>query len=1060
MFFFFLLFPFLILGKLPPDEHICLQTYYVDQIGRADINFQVAFFGISLEGAGYNETEIVLSNRNAIKMASPLWFHFIDNHYHYLPFKRAVFNFSHFAKFSPKSLFIPSVNFLTLRPIIFNITNIHQTDNLYISEAYTTSCNVILEQFQPRYLKPDETLSITIYICPTEPAPASAIIMVVTSSGTLPYYVAYKPIITQKDFAHQMIYHQCLVQKTNFTVRTPPTINSRIISVIYDSILFDPFRSSAERKFIHFALQPINSGTYFSFMTFVCHNDMVKVLPFFLIVSTKFLQPYYPILLIDMVTSPTETAEADIKLVNPTHLQFTIISATLDKNAPSNIKVELHSHPIICTRNSYVVIGKVVVSGAKQGDINTVLTINYEGNVESRITQSIDLHVRGCVMYGSLEPSEPRVNLLQTSQDLHRIHFTNHFPVPVVIISARTDSTLFRVQGFTPSIVQPGCVSEDIIVKFTYKMATSSFETILTVETNATNHQIPISGYNGQLTIATSNATISSDTHIFKSLGKVLVSSTTNFTFYIRNPNPVGYVMSDYNATPGIVVNGFWLGNESAPLRDHQMLPYSTEQINLFVGFNKVQHNKPRNDTISIGTPDSYVQITLQWTPMNGGFYITANLPGVLIFGCTYKTEIFVNSSYSVSLKLRNLTTNVPIFNLYTNAPFIRSGVVTIIGNASFTLTTEMFRNTRISAIFNSSLSWVAQKRKWNKLWASQLVYEIPISLVFKGNSYVRSILQLTIIPPIFPDLRYNYGYILPYCEMHGHIVHHNFLNTSVTYRFHSIDNAKSDYETAISPPNSDITFNFTLIATKIGVNFYKIPITTNASHPFFIMIKAEVVTPNVLFVDYFGEKIDTIQFHAEDDFRKTVWAKSVYLQNNGKTDVEIGQFFVRSKMFKISRACDKIIRQNETCRVDIHALLKHLKNQTEESNLSLYVHGLRLTCKISVTLGDKAMRKLEIIRTINFIIVIIIALLFPIYDIYTYYKKLSKLYNDLEIRFANFHAEVDKLSVSMKSSIATQAVIKHEEVSMGSWIQASEVHQYITSEAIESLEEILNNIT
>lgn len=237
---------------------------------------------------------------------------------------------------------------------------------------------------------------------------------------------------------------------------------------------------------------------------------------------------------------------------------------------------------------------------------------------------------------------------------------------------------------------------------------------VLTVGTNMTNIDIPIRTYNGQITIFDNPDENSFETGITKSLGKILAGSTTNFTFYIRNPNPVEFFVKDYNATPGINVNGFWRGNMSSPLRNHVMQPFSIEEFSMYVTFGHVKSSKQRNDSISIGSDGaSSVQVKFSWTPILGKFIIHSTLPRNLRFGRFYQSKISVTSTYPVTVKLHEITTSIhsnendqnkniksdsdyynyepPIYINY-ETPFLRPGVLTPCGNFSFIFDSRMLK--------------------------------------------------------------------------------------------------------------------------------------------------------------------------------------------------------------------------------------------------------------------------------------------------------------------------------------------------------------------------------
>ena len=1040
---------------------ICLQTCHIDYFGRVEYRFNFTYAGKFLGENELNMSRLISSNKYPIKPTSPSWLYFIDQNYHYLPLKNIVFNYSKMINFYPASIMINNCEFLTTKTIFLKIVNVYD-ENITIKDAYTTSRNIIMQQFEPILIEPGHEILFLFSICPTSVKSFACHIMFVTSQGIIPFFITgnVNSSDVQKDYEHPTVFHACSQAQSIFSYRVPFVGFS---AILYDIFLFqDPLPLISGRS-IEFSLpkKSLNNGMYFTFLHFMTDYLLAaRSSPLLYIVSPNFIQPYYPILLIGLVTSPTDSSVISIKLVNPTNSNFKINSATLAKNAPSNIQVEFVAHSMIFTQNSHLDIGYVTVYGNKQGEIDTTLIVKYSEENEDNNEKSVEIPIHASVLYGSFEPNETIINFLQTDNHVHNIHFINNFNVPVVILSVYTDSNLFSVSNFKPTIVFPGCKSEDIAIHFIYKAPSVSFEATLIVETNATNHKIPIHGYNRQLKISTNSSITPTSTKIFLKLGKVFVKSTEEHAFYIHNPNPVDYLVQDFNVTPGLLVTGYWMNNQEAPLRDHYISPRSTDNITLLITFKDIQLSKPRNDTIFIGNGGSFIQIIVQWTPISGSFYLTSTAPFRLTLGNTYHGQLYLNSTYGVTTKLKELYSPYSDILISPLTPFIKPNTSIPVGNFSLTINSHAFQGTSLMDIFNPLLSHEEQSKLWTAHWGNKVSVNIPLFFRFKKNSKIMVHMAYEVVPFFFMDVFKTIGYLLPYVTIHNSVEIRNVLNTSLKLYFHYIKYIKADTESTIIPGNSVKTINYSIIPKFFGVQNFKIPITTNASHPFFIFIKAEVVPPNVTFVDYFGEHVNTVEFISENDIRNHTWIKSIFLKNNGKTDVEIGQIFVRSKLFKITRNCDTILKRNETCRIDINVLLKFLRNPKESYNMSLYVYGQQLDCKLSIKLGNEAMRKLETSRMINFVLIVSFSLALPIFEIYVSLKKQSILSSDIDSRLDNFSKEVERLSVSHKTSIATQAVVKHEEVSSGAWIQATEVHQFITSEAFDFLEEILNSLS
>lgn len=1047
----------------PNQTPFLLQTYYIDHIGRSDIRYQPGYSVSTLNDLGFNENEIFKSNKHKIKFSVPYWFHFIGNHFHYLPLTRTIFNYSEIVQFDPPYFQKNFIPYLTL--VSGNVTVMNkQSKKITILDAFTSSTNIIIERIEPTSLEPGDSLTIYFYLIHVDHPPQfSNLILISSNMGTFPYYVTCTmDITTRPDIPIQTIFHQSTVVNSNISIRIPSSIDLSSSSMIYDALIFDTNLLLRNTQHNSFHTIGLKNGVYFSFIYIITNPTTVYTYPLIMLTTSKLLQPYNPIILVEPITSPSETHEAEIQLVNPTFYQFTIQSITLDRDAPSNIKVELLNSPVTCRQYSYKTIGRVIVRGNKQGKIDTSISVHFEAPLSesARISQVITIPVRASVLYGSLEPNETQLNIEQTSYKSKFIHFTNHFQVPVAIISVKTSSNMFVVTNFIPEIIEPGQQSKDYKIEYFFKHVSIPLETILIIETNATNLQLPIKGYNGYFTISkTPDNTTNAFT--FKNIGDTFQGATINSVFYVQNPNPVEYTMNEYVATPGIVANGYWQDNLHEPLRDHVLAPYSTEKINVFISFSENLPPFVRNDTFSIGSSGSFVHVVLQWKPVIGNNFIAFHLPQYLVLGRSYTTEIEINSTFPIAQKLGHIRTNIPNSNMEIVESHILPNQCTKIGNLSFLFDSQLFGSSQESILFDNNLSYTENKELWSKYWPSKLSRSFKITLHLENGQYFTFDYHTLFKRPRFPHLKYNFGCIVPYTGYNGSVVINNFLDSPVAFRFHKNHSIRSDIDQFVIPGNSQATFDFSYVGTTPGLMKLRIPVTTNASKPFLIGVQAEVVAMNVSFVDYFGETIDSVRFTADDEISHAVLTKYLYLINRGKTDVNIGHIFVRSRLFVATRLCPSILKQNETCKVEISVLLKYLRNQTEESSLFFYVHGTQISCKLQIFLNKNAMNYIQRQRIIREVAIILFSLVLPVKELVTLIIKSKKQKDELDRRFTYLPDEIERLSVSMKTSIATQNVIQHEEVSCGKWTLATSVdsQRFLTSEALECLEEILNSL-
>jgi hypothetical protein len=280
----------------------------------------------------------------------------------------------------------------------------------------------------------------------------------------------------------------------------PPLFDQDKGTIFYDLFIFGRERVRLSNSRL-FSVTPL-TVKYGSYLTFVhlFYSGVIRSFPLCIFVSQKYLQSYYPDISLPIVRNCNDSSSANIVLVNPTDTKVTITSITFRRDAPSNIRLVLQRLPFICNPYSNNTVGKVILSEERMSDVETVVTIKVD--LSHGLSESVEMKVDGYVEYGSFEPSESIINLVQTPENQKTVYFTNRFCVPVVVVSARTDSKDFRVVGFAPFVVSPGARSPDLKIKSIDGKGPkiSAMETFLYVNTNATNHKIQIRRNNGQIT--------------------------------------------------------------------------------------------------------------------------------------------------------------------------------------------------------------------------------------------------------------------------------------------------------------------------------------------------------------------------------------------------------------------------------------------------------------------------------------------------------------------------------------------------------------------------------
>ena len=168
MFALFLFFTHFVFCKLRLSEMlVCFKSYFADQIGVTETKYQIGNLGYPFDADAYNRSLFIShKNKHNLRISSPFRVHFIDDKYHYLQLPRIAFNFHKFAMISPPSLHVSSITIMTMRLVVINLTNVLENASFTVTDIFTTSRSVFVDDINPRTLLPNETMPINIYFCP------------------------------------------------------------------------------------------------------------------------------------------------------------------------------------------------------------------------------------------------------------------------------------------------------------------------------------------------------------------------------------------------------------------------------------------------------------------------------------------------------------------------------------------------------------------------------------------------------------------------------------------------------------------------------------------------------------------------------------------------------------------------------------------------------------------------------------------------------------------------------------------------------------------------------
>jgi hypothetical protein len=820
----------------------------------------------------------------------------------------------------------------------------------------------------------------------------------------------------------------------NITLRVPPVLQPQRLAVVYDLSIFDAPRCIIADRFVVLAPLALKPGHYLTFVHMFNHGA-ARSFPLCIGVSPRLLQSFYPVIYLEVVTSASGVSEADVRLYNPTPFSYTVVSVALARDAPSNVRVEPLGLPLTCRRLSDPVVGRVFVSGFRVGEVDTVVTVGYE-LAEKKSEHTLEIPVKGWVEYGSFEPSENCINFLQTDDADRSIYFTNHFAVPVVVVSARIEDAYIRVVGFTPFIVQPGARSPDLRIKRARRYLGESFNTSLLVDTNATNQRIPIHGYSGQIAISL-NPSLQEEAPgpLVCEVGKALCGTSVSLNLYVRNPNPVPYVVTKFLSTSGVSCSGSWSG------ANHTIGPFETELLTVKVAFNPMQHRGGRNDTLSLGNVASMSNVIIAWTPYPGAFQVSTTLPDLLTLGKSYTGSISVNSSYPIGRRVLGASCSYDFMEIHPVLTFIRPRILTNVATVSLLLTNAIVKDFPVFANFQSI---TYQTQVWKEFWLAPVAVELDFECELNGDARVTLTFAIKIGRCRFDDLHKQAGYVLPNVEATHLFEVTNEYECPVAFHAENFDEVAS--------PHQSVSIPVTFTVPAIGGFSFATPVTTNLTPPFYLHLSGIAVEPKLKFVNEQHQPITSVSLGDRH------WRQVVYLKNYGKTGVYLNNVLSPSKGIYITSNCTDFLEKKALCRLALAIKIGSLENETEIHELMVDAAGTLSTLDIRVNLSKEVVEKLKRFRQITHTTMIIVTAVLTAGRVLVAFIRGAQWGRKARARLKALGRAIDECSPSRRVSVATEVVFTSDRTG-GSWERAEKPGWLVTGEGIAAIESFIADL-
>lgn len=1042
---------------------IMLQTVSVNHLGRSESSFRLGLSGQSLEIIGFDKGLSLSHRTHPIRVFSPHWLPFCLQPYSYLPFKRLVVPDDVNAFFDPPVVFTKQ-NILTLKSVNVTLCNEDPSQPLVVHDISSISPWIFAPVVTHCVIQPNDTAIFTFFVCPTLSGFYSSTAFFQTNKGDLPLSMFIDAGLSTKEHGIPPQLHLCSIHPANLTMKIPYVIHHapHRFSALFDANLFEGGIQPGNERFLQLRPLGLQQEYYLTFVSLVIHGN-TRSIPQHIFVSPYVLQPVCIVLTVEVVTAPSETREADIVLVNPSSVSLEVVDLSLPLDAPSNIKVQLLQPPVVCVRTSHTVVGRVTVKGTIPGPISTIITANYV--TPSGITGATEIPVRANVVYGSLHPSVPRINFIQ-SMSYYDFSFINEFDVPIFVFSAYIPSHYFKVVNFRPFTLLPGRKSPEIHVSKEGILPEAS-DANLTIETNLTSLVVPILCYSGLVSVSKTQDAVGSSSSVSFHCGPVLCGTVSNFTVFISNPNPSPFVVKSSIITQGIELGAFWMRRFGESLMSFTVPPFETRELNLFIAFNFASLSRSRNDSLSLISDDVHITIDFNWIPLLGQFTVSTNLPSVVSIGSLQTGDILIQSTFTRSIKLRRVSSFTSCVDIHSLSPFIRQNQEAVAGTYSIRFDRQFFVGTRLDNLL-SQQPGLYRRSEWIAQWEQNNVIRVDLNFAFKNGFQMHRLVSVVVESIIFDDIIVILDRLT--MNMQNVRVFDLYNNQPFPIEF-SFSNEKCPEiilpSTFVVGPYATGQIPFIVESKKQGITMFKVLASSNATSPFKVKISGDFYSPVISLVDIMGSVVSLIEFNdsTASDFSAKPLRRTFFLRNDGETEIQvdyvtIGSFPSGTHPFtEVSVSTEETIPPHMAIEVVFKIYLTKLPREFFAENVTFVCCGKEFVYNWIFEISAETKRQLRRIRLWPLLSIITTNILLPILLSLLYLRDKRRLAAAMKRKQDLWEKMVPTLSVTAHLPTATQVFWEREDQSGGRFIASENNHHEISKGTLFAMSLLLDSI-
>lgn len=1046
----------------------------MDQLGRWDTFWKDGSIGEDLESMDLTNVTFLKHDAFPVKMSSPYWLYFIEHNNHFMPLEKLDYNWKEYIDFSPPSVIITDVNITKLKKFTVTLHNVMKDEDLFILEIYSYSRELFLPDTKQQAIKPDEKLSISIFYCLLENDILTPLIFFKTNKGTFPYYVEIRTVEFKKKLRlglRQMFYHSSLVQ-ANLSLNLIDKNDERKISVVFDSSIFDPRYSQVDNGVARLSVnENLKTGLYLTFIN-VFHEGNYSTFPLFLSVGAKYLQGANFMIILAQINNYNHNSAAPIQIINPTSSIFKITSFGLAKGSPSNLEIQdFHINRIM--PNSVISIGTIILHGYKEGTVEANIIVSYETKFfNTMYYDTLEIPVRGSVFHGYVNLMN-RMNKILIKNKLGSrapFKFKNFYSVPIVVLGIFTDTKYFKVINYEPCLIQPNDASPTVYIECVEEFSSSKVvESNLFVRTNASDFQVTLVGYIGGLKVAHENSNTFDSNVLFIKFGKMFIGSTGLYTIHIMNENLLYIMIREKVVSSGISLDGHWQDEidhgDWENVKSRAIEAGKSYKLSLKIHFEYAEDETMRNDTITLMTEDreEEIRLIIEWEPVYLNLTLETNLNNKITFGMNHDTELYIsqtsyNENISVSRLYSKIYTTLPPgiklqFDLHRSLNVIQPGVRQKFVCFNFLVECyfipfDIYRNYFLLSDFN------ALKRNWMALSAQPYEVEIDFCFVLSKNTTFIKKTKFELEFKTFDNITVDIGYIEIKSITIGYFEIENVFDLPLKLEVHG--GQRNDVPPI--PPHEKYNVPFKILPSRIGTQTLTLPVTTNSTPPFVVFVNTIVTTHSFDIIDSNGYTRNPmfIKPNIKNINNQYISLTGLKIKNTGL--IPIGMIEIETKERYLITNNIKNLKINEAVEIDLQLHVNGIKDISNEFLLVLSSTSSIIQRRIIVKLDENSYRTLNRHRMRKYFTVVVFASILPLYRLFIHMLNRMDIKRDYDDRMMKLEHEVDKLSVSLKSSVGIQTSIQ-QQITGGQWIRAkSEVH-LVTPGAISDLIEALRYI-